>query len=77
MPKQETKSESPKYERVQGEIVNDTPKSNNDYKYTDKEKVNGEWKYYYEPTYYDSWNSDYLLPGSSGGGKSKKKHKKK
>ena len=76
-PKQETKSESPKYERVQGEIVNDTPKSDNDYKYTDKEKVNGEWRYYYEPTYYDSWNSDYLLPGSSGSGKSKKKRKKK
>ena len=76
-PKQETKSESSKYERVQGEIVNDTPKSDNDYKYTDKEKVNGEWRYYYEPTYYDSWNSDYLLPGSSGSGKSKKKRKKK
>jgi hypothetical protein len=75
--KQEKKSESSKYERVQGEIVNDTPKSDNDYKYTDKEKVNGEWRYYYEPTYYDSWNSDYLLPGSSGSGKSKKKRKKK
>ena len=71
------KSESSKYERVQGEIVNDTPKSDNDYKYTDKEKVNGEWRYYYEPTYYDSWNSDYLLPGPSGSGKSKKKRKKK
>lgn len=76
-PKSEQKKESKStYEKVNGEIIDDTPKSNNDYKYTDKEKVNGEWRYYYEPKYYESWNSEYLLPGSTGK-KSKNKRKKK
>ncbi len=76
-PKQKESSGTPKYEKVQGEIVNDTPKSNNDHEYVDKDKVNGEWRYYYEPTRYESWNSDYLLPGSTSSKSSKKKRKKK
>lgn len=76
--KETSKQESkPKYEKVQGEIINDTQKSNNDHEYVDKEKVNGEWRYYYEPTRYESWNSDYLLPGSTSSKSSKKKRKKK
>lgn len=76
-PKQKESSDTPKYEKVQGEIIDDTPKSNNDHEYVDKEKVNGEWRYYYEPTRYESWNSDYLLPGSTSSKSSKKKRKKK
>lgn len=64
------------YERVKGEIIDETPRTKREHEYVDKEKVNGEWRYYYEPSYYDSWNSDYLLPGSTNNKSSKKKRKK-
>lgn len=50
-------------------------KSDRDFKYTDKEKVNGEWRYEYEDDQpkprYESWNSEYLLPDNNKVYKSK------
>lgn len=64
-----------KYETVDGEIIDDEYDNSNN----SGSSNNGNYTYYYNPnnTRYESWNSEYLLPGSQETKSSKKSKKSK
>jgi len=64
-----------KYETVDGEIIDDKYDNSDN----SESSNNGNYTYYYNPnnTRYESWNSEYLLPGPQGTNSSKKSKKSK